>query len=129
MRVLVTGGTGFIGCHTVAALANRGHDVRLLVRDPDRIDRALGPLGIERVDHVVGDVTDAEAVERAVAGRDAVVHAAALFTLDRRRDAEVMEINVRGAEVVLGISIRSSTSRASRRSFRPRAVRWARMSR
>ena len=54
--VLITGGTGFIGCHTVAALAERGHEVRLLVRNPDRISRALRPLGIEQIDHVAGDV-------------------------------------------------------------------------
>lgn len=30
MRVLVTGGTGYVGCHTVAALAGQGHQVRLL---------------------------------------------------------------------------------------------------
>lgn len=107
MRVLVTGGTGFIGCHTVAALAERGHEVRLLVRNPDRIARALRPLGIEQIDHVTGDVTDAEAVARAVAGCDAVVHSAAVYTLDRRRDDEVMRVNVSGTELVLEAAVRA----------------------
>jgi nucleoside-diphosphate-sugar epimerase len=108
VRVLVTGGTGFIGCHTVAALARRGHAVRLLVRDPERIGRALDPLSVEHVEHVVGDVTDADAVERAVSGCDAVIHAAALFTLDRRRDDEVMRINAGGAELVFDAALRAS---------------------
>ena len=107
MRVLVTGGTGFVGCHTAAALAQQGHDVRLLVRDPGRIGRALRPLGVEQIDHVAGDVTDAEAVARAVAGCDALVHAAAIFTLDRSRDDEVMRTNVRGTELVLEAAVRA----------------------
>src|SRR6266511_1573150 len=38
MRVLVTGGTGFVGSHTAAALVNSGHEVRLLAREPDAVD-------------------------------------------------------------------------------------------
>lgn len=58
MRVLVTGGTGFVGCHTVAALVGHGHQVRLLVRAREPIAPALGPLGITDVDAVVRDVTE-----------------------------------------------------------------------
>jgi len=46
MRVLITGGTGFVGSHTVAAVVRAGHSVRLLARRPERADAALGPLGI-----------------------------------------------------------------------------------
>ncbi|HEX6195661.1 MAG TPA: NAD-dependent epimerase/dehydratase family protein [Jiangellaceae bacterium] len=57
MRVLVTGGTGFVGSHTVTALRSAGHEVRLLVRKPERIGKALEPLGVsEPVDYAVGDV-------------------------------------------------------------------------
>jgi len=108
MRVLVTGGTGFVGCHTVAALAAHGHDVRLLVRRPERVERALAPLGVGGLETVVGDVTDAESVKRAVEGCDAIVHSAAIFTLDRRRDEEVMHVNVRGSEIVFDAAIAAS---------------------
>ena len=37
MKVLVTGGTGFTGSHTVRALVAAGHKVRLLVRDPAKV--------------------------------------------------------------------------------------------
>lgn len=68
MRVLVTGGTGFIGSHAVAALHSAGHDIRLLVRSPDRIAPALAPHGIGQPEHVIGDITDADSVRRAVDG-------------------------------------------------------------
>jgi uncharacterized protein YbjT (DUF2867 family) len=50
MRVFVTGGTVFVGSHTFAELVRRGHEVRLLVRDPGRTASALRPLGIGDVE-------------------------------------------------------------------------------
>ncbi|TET95829.1 MAG: SDR family NAD(P)-dependent oxidoreductase [Dehalococcoidia bacterium] len=106
MRVLVTGGTGFIGSHTVAALVEKGHDVRLLVRSPDRIAPALEPLGVQKVDSIVGDVTDPEAVERAMEGCEALLHAAAVYSLDSRAAGRIRETNVRSTDLVLGTAVR-----------------------
>ena len=77
MRVLVTGGTGFIGSHTVAALLSAGHDVRVLVRRPERVETVLDPLGVSVSAVVAGDMTDGDSVAGALKGCDAVVHAAA----------------------------------------------------
>lgn len=79
LTVLVTGGTGFIGSHTVAALRRRGHDVRVLARRPEKVAPTLRPLGVDvpEVEIAPGDMTDADAVARALKGCDAVVHAAA----------------------------------------------------
>ncbi len=106
MRVLVTGGTGFLGCHMVAALVEAGHDVRLLVRSLERIPPALDPLGVAAEDVEVGDVTDAASVERALAGCEAVFHAAEVYTVDPRRHGEMRRTNVRGTELVLGTAHR-----------------------
>jgi dihydroflavonol-4-reductase len=106
MRVLVTGGTGFVGCHTVAALVADGHQVRLLVRARERIAPALGPLGITEVDAVVGDVTDAAAVQQALAGCEAVVHAASVFSFGPRRAAVMAQTNPTGTDLVLGAAHR-----------------------
>ena len=103
---MVTGGTGFVGAHTVKALVEAGHSVRLLVRTPAKIPSVLGPLGVERPDHVVGEMTDPRAVEEAMEGCDAAVHCAAVIALDKRRAAEVLDANPRGAEVVLGTAVR-----------------------
>ena len=74
MRVAVTGGTGFIGAHLVAALAARGVRVRCLLRPSS--NRALLPEEVEPV--VAADLSDAAALERLVRDTDAVVHLAGL---------------------------------------------------
>src|SRR5262245_25904798 len=102
MLVLVTGGTGFVGSHAVAALVAAGHRVRVLARSPERVPVALAPLGVDGVETAVGDVTDPAAVERAVEGCGAVLHAASVFCLDARRSEEMRAVNVRGTEIVLG---------------------------
>jgi nucleoside-diphosphate-sugar epimerase len=94
MKVLVTGGTGFVGSHSVRALLQAGHEVRLLVRDPAR---ARSP-GVELA---VGDVTDKSAVEKAIAGCDAVLHGASVYSFLRSKHAEMRRINVAGTRIVL----------------------------
>jgi dihydroflavonol-4-reductase len=101
MRILVTGGTGFVGSHAVAALIRGGHDVRLLVRRPEQVGASLSALGVDVADVVVGDVLDEGAVSLAVEGCAAVVHAAAIFSLDPRRAEEMRRTNVRATELVL----------------------------
>ena len=107
MRVLVTGGTGFIGSHSVAALLSQGHQVRLLVRSRDRVARSLSPLGVAEVESVLGDVTAPRSVEEAMAGCDAVLHAAAIYSFDARAASRMCEVNARGAEIVLGAAVRA----------------------
>ena len=93
MRVLVTGGTGYLGAHGVRALVDHGHDVRLLVRDPRRIDEVLGPLGVAPPEHAVGDLTDRSAVAAALDGCDAVLNCGGLVSLARRDAAVVLATN------------------------------------
>ncbi|AVT32352.1 NAD-dependent epimerase [Plantactinospora sp. BC1] len=103
MLVLVTGGTGFLGSHSVAEILRAGHRVRLLVRDPAGVAPALGPLGVDLdgLELCRGDVTDPDAVAGAVRGCDAVLHAASVYSFDSRAGAAMRAVNVRGTELVL----------------------------
>jgi dihydroflavonol-4-reductase len=103
VKVLVTGGTGFTGSHTVHALVVAGHEVRLLVRDPAKVRGVFEkPYGFVPDDVVVGDMTDAAAVDDALAGCDGVVHAAALVDLRRAMARVVEDSNARGVDLVVG---------------------------
>lgn len=104
--MLVTGGTGYVGSHAIAALDKAGHRIRLLARAPQRVPAALAPLGVDDVETVTGDVTDPHAVEHALEGCDAVLHAASVFSLDAREAQEMLSVNVRGTEIVLGTAHR-----------------------
>jgi nucleoside-diphosphate-sugar epimerase len=106
LLVLVTGGTGYVGAHAIAALASSGHRIRVLARSPEKVPAALGPLAVDRVETAIGDVTEPAAVERALEGCDAVLHAASVFSTDARRADEVDFVNVRGTEIVLGTAHR-----------------------
>ena len=104
MKVLVTGGTGFVGSHSVAALLRQGHSVRLLVRSVERIRPALAPFGIENVEAVAGDVLDRSSIERAAEGCDATLHCGSVYSLNPRMAATITRTNVAGTENVLSIA-------------------------
>jgi dTDP-L-rhamnose 4-epimerase len=105
MRVLITGGAGFIGSHLADRLLAEGHEVRAL----DNLDTQVHPSGErpeyldESIELQVGDVRDHEAVSTALDGVDAVVHFAAavgvgqsMYEIER-----YTSVNALGAAVVL----------------------------
>jgi len=73
-RCVVTGGTGFVGQRLVEMLVERGAE---RVVSFDIVPSSEGVLKHKAVEYVVGDITDADAVSKAVEGADAVWHVAA----------------------------------------------------
>src|SRR5919112_3624111 len=72
MRVCVTGATGFVGAHVARALAERGDEVRIAYRNPDKLD-ALKGVDFRRTK---ADVLDFKALRRAVKGSEVLFHTA-----------------------------------------------------
>jgi len=89
-KVLITGGSGFIGTKLAERLAARGDEVTCLVRATSN-RRALDALG---VDYALGDVRDPSAVRNAVANAEVIYHLAGLATAFRASD--LMAVNAGG---------------------------------
>jgi nucleoside-diphosphate-sugar epimerase len=91
VRVLLTGGTGYLGREIARALARRGHESVIFARSAREAVHSGVP-GLP----FPGDVRDAAALERAARGCDALCHTAAMVTLWRRNRREFDEVNVGG---------------------------------
>ena len=96
MKVLVTGGTGYLGRALVGALHARGHELVVFARSATR--SGLPGTAVD------GDIRDVAALERAAAGCDAISHSAALVSIWRRRRADFDDVNVGGLRNVLAVA-------------------------
>jgi dihydroflavonol-4-reductase len=88
--ILLTGGTGFLGKYLLDEFLSQGKQVRMLVRNPDKVQPRPG------VSLSEGDVLDVLSIERAMEGVTQVVHAAAVVSFWKRRAAEMTQVNVEG---------------------------------
>ena len=103
MKVLVTGGTGYLGRAVVRALASRGHDLVVFARSASR--SGLPGAAVD------GDIRDRAALERAAAGCDAISHSAALVSIWRRRREDFDDVNVGGLRNVVAVAKTLGTPR------------------
>jgi dihydroflavonol-4-reductase len=107
-KTLVTGGTGFVGLHVARELAQRGDELRLLVREQSNLEPLEG-LEFERA---VGDVTDRDSVRMAMKGVERVFHVAGTTSMRSRARDRVFEVNVEGTRNVMEEALRAGVVRA-----------------
>jgi len=110
LRVLVTGGAGFIGSHLVKALVKAGHQVRVLDNlSTGSIENLTDVL--DAIELVRGDVRDYGAIEYVVRGVDAVIHLAALIDVAESVEKPDLyfDVNVRGTYNIVKASKNAST--------------------
>jgi UDP-glucose 4-epimerase len=73
VKIMITGGTSFIGCYVVRQLAGEGHEITILARDPSKVP---GLESLRSVELVQGTLTSAAAIEESLRGKDACIHIA-----------------------------------------------------
>lgn len=99
MKYFITGATGFVGGVLTRKLHEQGHEIRALVRNPQKAGD-LKALGVELFQ---GDVTDRESMREAMSGVDGVFHVAGWYKIGTRDKSGGESINVQGTRNVLGL--------------------------
>ncbi len=114
--VVVTGASGFVGSAVARKLAERGHEVRLLVR-PSSPRTNLEGLDAETVE---GDMLDGKSVRRALQDARYLFHVAADYRLWARDPEEIVRNNRDGTRTVMEAALAEAWRRSSiRRASRP----------
>jgi uncharacterized protein YbjT (DUF2867 family) len=100
-RVLVTGGSGFVGRYVVRELIARAYHPVCLVRSPDRLMRALSQADPTTYSVVEGDLFDEDALTRAAGDAQAVIHLVGLIMERRWRAQSFRRIHLEGTRRVI----------------------------
>lgn len=113
MRILVTGGTGFIGSHTVRALLGAGHAVKLLVRNEEKARKLWADTPEVLEDLVVGKITSGPATVDALRECDGLVHTAAPVALavSRSEARQVARDNLRSVRLLIDRALEDGLQR------------------
>ncbi len=103
MRVAITGASGFVGSHCLAAAVAAGHEVRAVIRNPAKARAAaiLHGLDPDGIDVTLADLTDHDALLASLEGVDALIHAGAVFSLDPRDARRMRTVNPTSTRVLL----------------------------
>jgi nucleoside-diphosphate-sugar epimerase len=103
-RVLVTGGTGFLGAYIIKELISKGYQVRAIRRKaslPGFIDPAI----LQKAEWVEGDVLDVISLEEAMQGMEMVIHSAAVVSFLKKERKQMYQVNVDGTANVVNMAL------------------------
>ncbi len=92
---VITGGKGHVGFALVKELADRGENIRLLLRSDSKVFDNI------KCEKFMGDVCDSESLEKAFEGAETVYHVAGVVDISGEKDKQVWDVNVEGTKKVV----------------------------
>src|SRR6476620_11662406 len=109
-KVLVTGGTGFLGAYILKNLVEKGCEVRA-TRRSSKLPFFIPAAILEKVEWVEAEVLDVVSLEEAMEGVSAVIHAAAIVSFDQKDRKRMYQVNVEGTANVVNCASESGVTR------------------
>ncbi|MEO8404814.1 MAG: SDR family NAD(P)-dependent oxidoreductase [Chitinophagaceae bacterium] len=110
-RILVTGGTGFLGSYIIKALVEKGYSVRAIRRSTAKLPSYIAAPILDKVEWVEGDILDVLSLEDAMDGIDMVIHAAAIVSFQKKERKNMYLVNVEGTANVVNIALEKNIKR------------------
>ncbi len=109
-KILVTGGTGFLGSYIISHLVEKGYVVRALRRSTN-LPAWISPNILDKVEWVEGDILDVVALQDAMENIDTVVHSAAVVSFLKRDRKNMYQVNVEGTANVVNMALEKNVRR------------------
>ena len=106
MKIFITGGTGFIGRHTVELLTKTNHQLVLLTRNTSNTS-FLSKLSNQNITIIKGDLTDKQSLVNGMKGCDTVINIAAQYTFWEPDKKIYSKVNIKGTQNVMECSLKS----------------------
>ena len=108
MKILVTGGAGFIGRHLVKSLVAKGHAVTIFDNFSNSSKNGIADLLKDGVDLIESNILDIESLSKAVNDQDAVIHLAAKISVAEsiKNPAETFRVNVDGTKNIFELCLK-----------------------
>jgi len=109
-KILITGGTGFLGAYIIKTLIEKGYTVRAIRRSnnlPAYIPKEI----FDKVEWVEGDILDVVSLEDAMEGIGTVIHSAAIVSFSEKHRKQMYLVNVEGTANVVNIALEKDIKR------------------
>jgi dihydroflavonol-4-reductase len=109
-KVLITGGTGFLGSYIIQELIQKGYAVRA-IRRGNKLPFWIDPSVLANVEWVEGDILDVVSLEEAMEGIDTVIHSAAIVSFVKKDRKQMYQVNVSGTANVVNMALEKGVRR------------------
>jgi len=109
-KILITGGTGFLGAYIIKQLVEKDYAVRA-IRRTNKLPAFIPKEVFDTVEWVEGDVLDVVSLEDAMEGIDTVIHSAAIVSFFKKEQKQMYKINVEGTANVVNIALEKNIKR------------------
>ncbi len=109
-KILITGGTGFLGAYIIKDLVERNYQVRAIRRSKN-LPRYVPNSIFDNVEWIDGDVLDVVALEEAMDGIDSIIHSAAIVSFSKKDRKRMFDVNVNGTANVVNMALEKNVGR------------------
>lgn len=110
-KVLVTGGTGFLGSYIIKELVKKNYAVRAIRRHTSKLPFYIPAEIFQEIDWVEGDILDIVSLGEAMENMDAVIHSAAVISFHKPDKRQMYQVNVDGTANVVNAALENNISR------------------